>query len=452
MPNTYTELLKTTLGTATNSVTISSIPSGYTDLVLVINAGSSAGADANFRLNGDSGSNYSRTSITGNGSAAGSSRTSNAIIGRLNFNGYPFGAAGDTTIIAHFMNYANTTTYKTVISRANQASLGTDAVVNLWRSTAAINSIEILSTAAATYVAGSTFSLYGIANADLGSAKATGGIITEDANYWYHTFGASGAFIPKQSLTCDVLVVAGGGGGGDNIGGGGGGGGLRVLTSQSVSSGVTYTTTVGGGGSGGPGGGGQSNGTKGTNSSFSGAGFATITSTGGGYGAIGDANGGPGGSGGGTRGVVGNGGTGNEGGYTPVEGFSGNKGAVGTTAGGGGGAAAIGQLAPSSTQSGAGGVGSTTYSSWGTVTGVGQNVSGTYYLAGGGGGGGFSALSVLPGDGGLGGGGGGGNGTTVGTSGTPNTGGGGGGGTSASGTQYAGGAGGSGVVIVRYAK
>jgi hypothetical protein len=162
MPTTYEKISAYTVPSAQTDVTLSSIPATYTDLVLVINAGSSAGADANFRLNGDTGSNYSRTLITGNGSAASSSRTTGAVVGRLNANAYPYGGAGDTTIIAHFMNYSNTTTNKTVISRANQASLGTDVLVNLWRNTAAINSILILSTSAATFVAGSTFTLYGI--------------------------------------------------------------------------------------------------------------------------------------------------------------------------------------------------------------------------------------------------------------------------------------------------
>jgi hypothetical protein len=162
MPSTYDRITTQTLGSAQTDVTLSSIPATYTDLILVINAGSSAGADANFRLNGDTGSNYSRTILTGNGTAATSSRTSNAVVGRLNFNAYPNGGAGDTIIIAHFMNYSNTTTNKTVISRASNAGLGTDAVVNLWRNTSAINSILVLSTSAATFIAGSTFTLYGI--------------------------------------------------------------------------------------------------------------------------------------------------------------------------------------------------------------------------------------------------------------------------------------------------
>jgi len=162
MATTYEPIATQTLGGAQTDVTFSSIPATYTDLVLIINAGSSAGADANFRLNGDTGSNYSRTILTGDGSAASSSRTSSAVVGRLNFNAYPNGGAGDTIIIAYFMNYTNTTTYKTVISRANNTGLGTDEVVNLWRSTAAINSILILSTSTPTFIGGSTFTLYGI--------------------------------------------------------------------------------------------------------------------------------------------------------------------------------------------------------------------------------------------------------------------------------------------------
>jgi len=445
MPNTYVALRTETVAVATNSVTFSlSGISGYTDLVLVINAGSSAGADANFRLNSDSGSNYSRTLMTGNGSTATSSRTANAVVGRLNANAYPNGGAGDTTIIAHFMNYANTTTYKTVISRANNAGLGTDAVVNLWRNTAAITSIEILSTSAATYAVGSTFSLYGIANADQGAAKATGGIITEDSTYWYHTFGASGAFIPKQSLTCDVLVVAGGGSGGnDYYGGGGGAGGLRALTSQSLTA-ISHAVTIGGGGPGGS----ITNGNSGSNSSLIG-GSISISATGGGWGSIfGTGTAGSGGSGGGGQGATGpfNGGAGNAGSYSPVEGFAGGTGLGTNTQGaGGGGSAAVGT---SGSSGGAGGIGTTSalINTMGLATSTGQLSSGNYYYAGGGGGG--NNAGAVP-TGGLGGGGRG-EVAFTGASGNPiagtaNTGGGGGGGRVSV-------AGGSGVVIVRYLK
>jgi hypothetical protein len=46
------------------------------------------------------------------------------------------------------------------LTRANAAQYGTDAIVNLWRSTAAITRIDITSTG--TFSIGSTFTLYGI--------------------------------------------------------------------------------------------------------------------------------------------------------------------------------------------------------------------------------------------------------------------------------------------------
>jgi hypothetical protein len=454
MPNTYVALSTQTLAVATNTVTLSlSGISGYTDLVLVINAGSSAGADANFRLNGDSGSNYSRTSITGNGSAASSSRTANAIIGRFNFNGYPNGGAGDTIIIAHFMDYANTTTNKTVISRAGNASLGTDAVVNLWRNTAAITSIEILSTAAATYAVGSTFSLYGITAAPVvTAAKATGGTIVFAADgYTYHTFTAGGVFTPSSALTCDALVVAGGGGGGANVGAGGGAGGLRLLASQAFTSATAYTVSIGGGGTAGVGGSGAGGAvaTAGVNSSIIG-GVLSISTSGGGSGGggySGKTNGGNGGSGGGST-YSQTFSTGNTGSYSPVEGYRGGivDAALYGRASGGGGASQEG-FSASGAGAGAGGAGVSSYNSidfanWLTATSKGSSGK----LSGGGGGGNYNGPTA-----GLGGAGGGGNGSltnVVGVAGTVNTGGGGGGG---GGDFVNGSAGGSGLVIIRYA-
>jgi hypothetical protein len=60
------------------------------------------------------------------------------------------------------MNYSNTTTYKTVLLRSNNASAITVATVGLWRSTSAINTIKIYADGAAVFSVGSTFTLYGI--------------------------------------------------------------------------------------------------------------------------------------------------------------------------------------------------------------------------------------------------------------------------------------------------
>jgi hypothetical protein len=448
MPNTYTELDTKSLSSI-SSITFTSIPQTYTDLVLVIKGVSAANQPANFRVgNGsvDTGSNYSRTGLSGNGSSATSYRGSSEVYFYTDNASDANGGAVSTT---YFMNYSNTTTNKTFLNRNGATSNNVRAIVGLWRSTVAINTISADFGATLT---GGTASLYGIANADQGAAKATGGIITEDSQYWYHTFAATGTFIPKQAITADVLVLAGGGAGSVNIGGGGGAGGLFVGTSNSLSSGVTYTCTVGAGGAKATY---PTRGAKGTNTTFSGSGLTTITATGGGAGAVGSyaSSGEDGGSGGGgaqtsVRGL------GNTPSLSPSQGNNGGgyiSGAA-TPAGGGGGAGAIGGNGGSGF-SGAGGAGSTTYNSWSLATSVGELVSGTYYLGGGGGGGGGTSGNVTPGAGGLGGGAIGGKFADA-INALANTGGGGGAGgvNSADTVGYASSNGGSGVVIVRYAK
>jgi hypothetical protein len=156
--NTYDAIATQTLGSAAATVTFSSIPSTYTDLVLIIDA---VGSDGSYlRFNSDSGSNYSYTRIYGDGSSAvGGRATSQTVqetsIGSLTNRQF-------TTV--NVMNYSNTTTNKTSVTRITNPSSFVAAYVNLWRSTSAITSITF-GIQSGTYSAGSTFSLYGIASA-----------------------------------------------------------------------------------------------------------------------------------------------------------------------------------------------------------------------------------------------------------------------------------------------
>jgi hypothetical protein len=451
MPNTYTELDKVTVGTAVASVTFSSISSAYTDLVIVAMPISATADNLTMQFNGDTTTNYSDTVLWGSGTTTGSLRETSTATPWLSY--YANTTTNPTPTIISIQNYANTTTFKTSLIRANNAAGGVDAIVMLWRKTPeAINSILIKQKGTNNLAVGSTFSLYGIANADLGAAKATGGIITEDSQYWYHTFGASGAFVPKQSLTCDVLQIAGGGGGGGAfLGGGGGAGGLRAFASQSFTA-TTHNVTVGGGGAGGTAGT-QTKGTSGSTTTFN----SLSVSGGGGGGSYGSAiNGVAGGSGGGGSGdSASSGGAGNTGSYSPVEGFAGggsNSAASNYGAGGGGGASAVG-AAGTGAGGGAGGAGTDIYnsinfSSWLTPTGI-----GSLSKVAGGGGGATGGGATTAGAGGVGGGGTGGNLTTdgQGVAGLTNSGSG-GGGSERGGGNKPGGNGASGVVIIRYAK
>lgn len=447
--SSYTPIATHTIATAASSYTFSSIPATYTDLVLVVNAATGSNdIDMYIQVNSDTGSNYSWTRMVGTGSVTSSSRASSSTLG-FRVGNMSGSNVGQNNVIVQFQNYSNTTTNKTVLSRGNNAANLVETFSGLWRSTVAINSMSI-NTQSGNFSVGSTFSLYGIANNTAG-AKATGGTISSDSSYFYHSFYATGTFTPSSALSADILTLAGGGGGGSagGAGGGGGGAGGYVYTSSaSLTSNTAYTCTVGAGGPGASVYTANPTTSNGVNSNVTGTGLSLTAAVGGGGGgnytttyAIG-ATGGSGGGGSSYRSdtaAAAAGGTGTSG-----QGFAGGNGFQGTfnCGGGGGGAGAAGQIGQS-TVGGAGGIGINTYSN--LYYGVGG------YIGGGGGG----ACSENGAGGGAGGLGGGGNGqkrpSIDATSAIANTGGG-GGGFAAAGTSQVPGNGGSGVVIIRYAR
>jgi hypothetical protein len=163
MPSTYTPIATTTLGSNQTSYTFNSIPATYTDLVLiVVGKMVSSAYDTALRFNGDSGTNYSRMVLTGTGSSpAGAGRSNSTNIMYIDANGVK-DTTFNTNDIINIMNYSNTTTYKTVLSRSNNAATGVDVNVGMWRNTAAITSVEVLAMSSGTWATGSTFTLYGI--------------------------------------------------------------------------------------------------------------------------------------------------------------------------------------------------------------------------------------------------------------------------------------------------
>lgn len=161
MASTYTPIYSTTLGTAQSSVTLNSF-SGYTDLILVMSIlGSAGGYYPRIRINGDTGNSYSYTWMSGNGSAADSNRASNTSSSTYITSNAQFSATIPMVVETQINSYANSTTYKTLLTRTSQAGTATEAAVSLWRSTSAITSLEVL-TNGSTFAIGSTFTLYGI--------------------------------------------------------------------------------------------------------------------------------------------------------------------------------------------------------------------------------------------------------------------------------------------------
>jgi hypothetical protein len=152
---TYEPISTTTLSSSNTSHTFSSIPSTYTDLIIVIsNQATSGGVNPFIQYNGDTGANYSDTRLYAYGTGSGGAYDSSFLLGDS--------TTSQNTFIVHIMNYANTTTFKTAISRGSVSDSSLTISTGLWRSTAAITSVKINQGGGVSFASGSTFTLYGI--------------------------------------------------------------------------------------------------------------------------------------------------------------------------------------------------------------------------------------------------------------------------------------------------
>ena len=155
---TYTPLANLTLGSSAASVTFSSISQAYRDLVLVatpistINDGYLA-----LQFNGSS-SNYSMVNMEGNGTSTYSYTYSQIWVTLNNQNMW----TTPSTFLINVMDYKQTDKHKTALLKGGTASQSLGASVGRWADTTAITSVTLQATSA-TFAAGSTFALYGIA-------------------------------------------------------------------------------------------------------------------------------------------------------------------------------------------------------------------------------------------------------------------------------------------------
>jgi hypothetical protein len=168
MPITYEPIETTTLGSATANITFTSIPATYTDLKIIFTGTTSVPVYLGMQFNADTGSNYSVTSLYGNGSSISSfgANSTNYI--------YLSGIPTTSTTIPFFneinlLSYGNAHFKNALIgfNMDKEGSGGTEKIIGLWRSTAAITSVKLFigSDGAATLSTGTTATLYGIKNA-----------------------------------------------------------------------------------------------------------------------------------------------------------------------------------------------------------------------------------------------------------------------------------------------
>jgi hypothetical protein len=174
----YDSIATTTLGTATASVTFSSIPATYTHLQLrcfIQSDRATYGMDVlRMRINSDTGSNYAAHDLRGDGSSAGtgssSSQTSitSAGSGIGTTTGSTFGA-----VIIDILDYANTNKYTTLRTLAGVdfngtlAGFGGQVMLDsgLWMNTAAVTTIVFEPVYGTNFTQYSKFALYGVKGA-----------------------------------------------------------------------------------------------------------------------------------------------------------------------------------------------------------------------------------------------------------------------------------------------
>jgi hypothetical protein len=159
---TYKALATITLGSSAATVTFSSIPASYRDLVLISNIrqNTTGARQCNLQPNGDTGNAF-LVYMDGSGSAAFSGTTS-----ALSMFYMASGPAANTNVISitQILDYSATDKFKTILTRAGSSFDPVSTYAAAWTSTSAITSMTIFPNTGGNLSSGSTFDLYGIAS------------------------------------------------------------------------------------------------------------------------------------------------------------------------------------------------------------------------------------------------------------------------------------------------
>lgn len=163
-------LSKTTTSASAGNVTFSSIPAGFTDLIVIVNGRCSKAAandDLYVQLNADTGANYDlETMLTNNATFNGSNAIAQTQwnLGWLPGTSATSGISASTEIL--IPNYSGTTFQKTMRTHSglNQTNVATGMYVKevhgWYRSTSAVSSVKVYP-ATSNFIDGSVVALYG---------------------------------------------------------------------------------------------------------------------------------------------------------------------------------------------------------------------------------------------------------------------------------------------------
>ena len=155
---TYDLIASNVLSSSASSVTFSSIPATYRDLILVDSlTPTGSGIASLITFNSDSGANYSFVYMLGDGSSTGSAQNTGQTFLASCYSSATVRGVG----IMNIMDYSATDKHKTVITKRKSPDTFVIAYAQRWANTAAINSITITANTG-SFASGSTFYLFGI--------------------------------------------------------------------------------------------------------------------------------------------------------------------------------------------------------------------------------------------------------------------------------------------------
>lgn len=167
MANTYVAIATVTVGSGgASTISFSSIPATYTDLLLSFSLRSStAGEDTQLSFNSST-ANFSSRNLAGNGSSASSGSRSDSIISAsMNYSTYTASTFSNGTLyIPNYTSSNNKSFSVDTVVENNATTAPMQLIAGLWSNTAAITSITLTNYAAGNYVQYSTATLYGIKN------------------------------------------------------------------------------------------------------------------------------------------------------------------------------------------------------------------------------------------------------------------------------------------------
>ena len=148
------------------TVSFTSIPSTFQHLQLRLFPRTTANNGILLKINNDTGANYARHRVSGNGSTTQSSASTSQTVSYLfNAMGVPDGTSIFGGSVVDILDYANTNKFKTVRALSGfdaNGSGGIELNSTSWQSTAAINRIDLTMDASANFTQYSHFALYGI--------------------------------------------------------------------------------------------------------------------------------------------------------------------------------------------------------------------------------------------------------------------------------------------------